>query len=185
MDKKELRKELLNKRHNISKEKKVIFDKAISQKIIDSDYFKMANQVLVFSSTDDEFNTQYIVEHCRLEYKRVFYPVCLDSNGTMEFLKVECVGDLEYGMYDILEPKKTCKKYRPTETDIIIVPALAVDKNGYRIGYGKGYYDRFLKDFKGISVCPCYDEMVTDTLPTDKYDVKINIIATQTKEVVL
>ena len=183
MDKKNLRKLLKDKRENIPYEKKVIMDKEISDKIIGSDYFKNASQVLIFASTDKEFDTRYIIERCRFLYKRVFYPICLDTSGRMEFLKVDSVGDLQVGMYNIQEPKKTCKKYIPKENDLIIVPCLSADKNRYRIGYGKGYYDRFLKDFNGVSICPCYSEMLTDSLPTDENDIKINIIVTD-KEVI-
>ncbi len=187
MDKKDARKVLQEKRRNISKEKKVIYDKEISKRIINSDCFKKAQQVLVFSSTDDEFDTKLIIECCRTENKNVFYPVCTDSNGNMKFFKADSNDDLQIGMYQIFQPKPYCEEYKPNENDIVIVPCLSVDKNGYRIGYGKGYYDRFLKDFNGISICPCYEELLTDTLPTDKYDIKVNSIVTQnsTKEVIL
>lgn len=184
MNKKELRKILLEKRRSIPKEKKAIYDKEISKNIIGSDYFKKAEQVLIFASTDEEFDTCYIIERCRLEHKRVFYPRCLDRDGNMEFLKADCVGDLELGSYKLLEPKTTCKKYKPKENDLIIVPALSVDKNKHRIGYGKGYYDRFLKDFNGVSICPCYSEMCTEKLPADEYDIKVSYVATD-KEVIL
>lgn len=184
MDKKELRKILLKKRRSIPKEKKAIYDKKISEKIISSDYFKNAEQVLVFASTDEEFDTRYIIERCRMEHKRVFYPRCLDRDGNMEFLKADCVGDLEIGNYKLLEPKTTCKKYRKKENDLIIVPALSIDKNKNRIGYGKGYYDRFLKDFNGVSICPCYSEMYSKLLPADEYDIKVSVVATD-KEVLL
>lgn len=187
MDKRELRKTLKEKRKEIPREKKVIYDKEISKKIIDSELFKNAGQVLVFSSSEDEFDTRFIIERCRMEYKRVFYPVCIDNDGTMKFKKVDSVGDLHIGMYGTPEPKDYCKEYKPKENDIVIVPCLSVDQNGYRIGYGKGYYDRFLKDFNGVSICPCYEEMVTNDLPTDEYDIKVNVIVTQnsTKEVIL
>ncbi len=179
MDKKQIRKHLIEIRKNIPKEKKVIYDKIISQQIIESDYFKKAGQVLVFASNEDEFDTRFLIEQCRLKYKRVFYPVCLDNCGNMAFRKVDSVGDLEIGMYNLLEPKDSCKQYIPQDSDIIIVPALSVDKNGYRIGYGKGYYDRFLKDFNGVSICPCYEELLTDTLPHEETDIKINVLVTQ------
>lgn len=187
MDKKTIRKELLKRRKEIPVEKKVIYDKEISRKIIESDYFKNAEQILVFASADNEFDTRYIIERCRFLYKRVFYPVCLDRDGNMEFLKADSVGDLQIGTFGIEEPKSTCKKYVPKENDIVIVPALSVDKSGNRVGYGKGYYDRFLKDFNGTSICPCYEEMLTDTLPVDENDTKINILVTQNqlKEVIL
>ena len=183
MDKKVLRKELIKKRKDIPKEKKVIYDKEISKQIIGSDYFKKAEQILVFASSGDEFDTRFIIERCRMEYKRVFYPVCIDNDGNMKFHKVDSLGDLQIGMYGIPEPKPYCKEYKPKENDIVIVPCLSVDKNGYRIGYGKGYYDRFLKDFNGVSVSPCYDVLLEDEIPTDKYDMQINIIVTD-KEVI-
>ncbi len=187
MDKKEIRKTLKAKRQSISKDKKVIYDKAISEIITASDYFKNAEQVLVFSSTDDEFDTNYIIERCRKEGKSILYPVCTDSIGNMKFFKANSEDDLSIGMYGICEPKTYCEEYKQKENEIIIVPCLSVDKNGYRIGYGKGYYDRFLKNFNGVSICPCYEEMLTDTLPTDEYDIKVNIIVTQNsiKEVIL
>ena len=93
MDKKTVRKELLNKRKEIPIEKKVIYDKEISKLIVDSDCFKNAEQVLVFASCDNEFDTRYIIERCRFLYKRVFYPFCIDNMGNMEFLK----GEILYG----------------------------------------------------------------------------------------
>lgn len=187
MDKKETRKLLSKKRKEISKDKKVIYDKEISRQIIESDFYKKATQVLVFASTQDEFDTSFIVECCRIDDKKVFYPICIDNSGKMEFKEVNSPKDLEYGMYNILEPKSYCKDYKPGENDIVIVPCLSVDKFGYRIGYGKGYYDRFLNNFSGASICPCYDELLSDTLPTDKFDIKINILVTQNilKEVIL
>ena len=187
MDKKRLRKELVEKRKNIPKNKKAIYDKEISRKITQSDYFKKAEQVLVFASVCDEFDTQFIIEKCRMENKSIFFPLCIDKQGEMKFFKVDSREDLQSGMYGIPEPKSTCEEYTPEENDLIIVPCLSVDKNGYRIGYGRGYYDRFLKGFKGISICPCYEELLTDRLPTDEYDVKINILITEkfTKGVIL
>lgn len=183
MDKKILRKKLIESRKSLDETEKAKWDKIISEKIINSDYFKNAKQVLIFSSTDDEFDTRYIIERCRLLYKRVFYPLCIDSDGKMEFYKVDSVGDLQVGMYNILEPKSTCKKYIPQDNDLVIVPCLSADRQKNRIGYGKGYYDRFLKDFNGVSISPCYDILLEDEIPTDKYDMQINIIVTD-KEVI-
>lgn len=183
MDKKILRTRLIERRKSLDKVEKAKWDKIISEKIIKSDCFKKAEQVLVFSSTDDEFDTRYIIERCREYYKRVFYPRCIDKDGNMSFFKVDSVGDLTFGSFGILEPKETCKKYIPQDNDLVIVPCLSADRQKNRIGYGKGYYDRFLKDFNGVSISPCYDILLEDEIPTDKYDMQINIIVTD-KEVI-
>ena len=183
MDKKSLRKRLLEKRKSLDKTKKTKWDKIISEKIINSDYFANAEQVLVFSSTDDEFDTKHIIECCKAQSKEIFYPLCTDRNGNMNFFKVDSNDDLVSGMYGIKEPKSTCEKYIAKENDLVIVPCLSADKQKNRIGYGKGYYDRFLKDFNGVSVSPCYDILLEDEIPTDKYDIQINIIVTD-KEVI-
>lgn len=184
MDKKILRKRLVEKRKGLDKTQKAKWDKSISEKITNSDYFKNAQQVLVFSSTDDEFDTSYIVKCCKAQSKDIFYPLCVDRNGNMIFLRVDSPEDLVVGMYGIKEPKSTCEKYIQKENDLVIVPCLSTDKQKNRIGYGKGYYDRFLNDFNGVSVSPCYDTMLEDEIPTDKYDMQINIIVTD-KEVIL
>lgn len=183
MDKKILRTRLLEKRKSLDKTEKAKCDKIISEKIINSDYFANAEQVLVFSSTDDEFDTKQIIKCCKVQSKEIFYPLCIDRNGNMEFLKVDSDDDLVLGMYGLKEPKSTCEKYVAKENDLVIVPCLSVDKQKNRIGYGKGYYDRFLKDFNGVSVSPCYDILLEDEIPTDKYDIQINIIVTD-KEVI-
>ncbi len=183
MDKKILRKRLSEKRKSLDKTEKAKWDKIISETICNSDYFKNSEQVLVFSSTEDEFDTRYIIERCRESYKRVFYPRCIDKDGNMSFFKVDSVGDLAFGNFGILEPKEACKKYVPQDNDLVIVPCLSADRQKNRIGYGKGYYDRFLKDFNGVSVSPCYDVLLEDEIPTDKYDMQINIIVTD-KEVI-
>ncbi|MCH5191015.1 MAG: 5-formyltetrahydrofolate cyclo-ligase [Oscillospiraceae bacterium] len=177
--KSELRRELISKRHGINGNYRKDCDLKISENIINSPYFERCRQVLLFSSLGDEFDTRYIVNECRARGKRVYYPKCIDRNGHMVFLRVRDGGDLERGLFGISEPKAECEKYAPNPYDIAIIPALAVDEEFNRIGYGKGYYDRFLLKFNGMSVCPCYEELSVSKLPTDKYDVKVDAVATQ------
>lgn len=184
MDKKELRKILLKKRRSIPKEEKIIKDKKITEKITALPCFERAEQVLLFASTEEEFDTRYLAEICKEKNKAVFYPRCLDKKGIMEFFRVNEECELVMGKFNIKEPPLTNEKYIKKENDLIIVPALSIDKRHYRIGYGGGYYDRFLKDFNGVSLCPCYSEMCTDRLPTNEYDIKVSIVATD-KEVFL
>ncbi len=182
MDKNCLRKAFSEKR------RKILFkaekDSSITEKILALPCFQNATQVLLFASLKEEFDTGEIARHCMATGKSVFYPRCLENYGIMEFYKVECDGDLTVHKYGILAPAPSCEKYSEKENDVIIVPALAVDKEHYRLGYGGGYYDRFLKSFKGESLCPIYKELCVEALPTNKNDVKVSIIVTD-KEVIL
>lgn len=177
--KSEIRRKLISKRHSIDKDYRIICDKEISKNIINSPYFEKCTQVLLFSALGDEFDTRYIANECKARGKSVYYPKCTDRNGHMDFLRVCDDSDLEQGLFGIFEPKPECEKYAPCPYDIAVIPALAVDGDFNRIGYGKGYYDRFLQKFNGVSICPCYKELTVSKLPTNKYDVKVDVVATQ------
>lgn len=169
----------MNARDSLKKEQKEKFDRIITEKIVNSEEFINARKVIVFASVGSEFDTGGLINRCRILNKSVFYPKCTDKKGNMKFFEVKSDADLQKGLYSIPEPKETCKEYEFSKNDIIIIPALSVDRNFYRLGYGGGYYDRFLKDFDGIGICPCYGELLTDKLPTDEFDMKVDIIVTE------
>lgn len=179
MTKLQIRKELIVRRNAIESFSKSKYDRQISEYITNCQSFKEARQILLFAPTGSEFDTAHIAEASRKAGKLLYYPKCTDRNGQMKFFLIDNKNDFVSGMYGILEPRDGCPEYFFKENDLIIVPALSVDRNFIRIGYGKGYYDRFLKDFHGKSICPCYDEMRTDTLPADEFDIKVDFIATQ------
>ena len=99
----------------------------------------------------------------------------------MEFYLADSVNDLKQGMYGILEPDTDkCSKITDFSGALCLVPALCYDKKGFRLGYGKGYYDRFLEKFTITTVGLCYNELIKDTLPVDKFDKSVDYIVTQT-----
>ena len=87
-------------------------------------------------------------------------------------------GELARGSYGICEPTGERELFGDENT-LCVVPAAVFSKDGYRIGYGKGYYDRFLADFKGISVGFSYDATLVDSLPFDEYDARLDMIITE------
>lgn len=179
MDKGQIRKDLIEKRKNIDYSKKMLYDIEMSRKITELELFKRADRVLLFASTEDEFNTKYIDAVCRALKKEVYYPRCEDRNGNMSFYKVDSKGQLVLGYFGIREPIKGLTKFNPAQKGLCIVPALSVDWDFNRIGYGKGYYDRFLRSFRGVSLCPCYRELISEKLPCEDTDVKVDIVVTQ------
>jgi 5-formyltetrahydrofolate cyclo-ligase len=83
---------------------------------------------------------------------------------------------LEAGTYGINEPTKASPRASFTKNTICIVPALAFDKKGFRLGYGKGYYDRFLNNFEGISIGVAFDRFICDALPINDTDIAVGSI---------
>ena len=88
-----------------------------------------------------------------------------------------CNGDeLCESKFHTLEP--TCQACNKTDIDLVAAPALACDINGYRLGYGGGFYDRFLKDFEGIKICCVPKELITDNIYPENHDIKADLIIT-------
>lgn len=178
--KKELRRAFREKRKHISD--KEIKDNSICEIFLNSDIYKNSEQILCYAAFDDEINTAKIIKAAFKDNKKVALPHCTDLNGNMEFYYINSFSDISIGSFDIREPNiEICKKTVDFSNAVCVVPAFTFDKKGYRLGYGKGYYDRFLKKFTIISVGLCYNSFLRDNLPVNEFDVAVNYIATEDK----
>ena len=176
--KRELRKELIAKRRAVTN--KAQKNEAIVNNLLNSEYYRSADTILCFASTEDEINTDAIINSAICDGKTLALPYCTDKSGHMQFYIITSPADLTKGSFGIREPDITkCKRLESYDNSIIIVPALAYAKDGFRIGYGGGYYDRFLTEYNGVCVGICYDEMLLDKIPADSYDLPVDIIVTQ------
>lgn len=176
--KSDFRKQLILKRKKI--ENKSQKDYHICNNFLNSKIYIECKQVLLFASLEDEINTDPLIEKALLDEKKVALPKCLDSNGNMEFFYITSMSDLECGAFHVREPVfNNNTLVRDFTNAVCVVPALSYDKHGYRIGYGKGYYDRFLEKFSSISVGLCYNELMSDEIPADKYDLPVDYIVTE------
>lgn len=109
----------------------------------------------------------------------VAFPVSYTDNVHLEFFTVSDLSQLCDGAYGIKEPPQNAPRAVCTEHTVCIVPALSFDRRGMRIGYGKGYYDRFLADFEGLSVGVVFSELLSDSVPCDGYDIPVDMIITE------
>ena len=142
--------------------------------------FRQANTVLCYLSAGSEVETRGILEACFRLGKRVALPRCYEDSR-MEFLPVTAVSQAsELSRFGIAEPPHG-EPVDPSQADLCLVPALAFDKNGFRLGYGMGYYDRYLKRFSGVAVGLCYDDCLRETLPTNQNDRPVQLIVTETR----
>lgn len=175
----EFRKEFKLKRRNLAE--KGVKSTAICERFLESEIYKNATLILTYVPMADEVNTSLITENALKDGKTVAAPRCEDKEGHMAFYEISSFSDLEKGTFGILEPKNYCKKILENDGAVIIVPAIAYDETGHRLGYGGGYYDRFLATCSHISVGLCYNELLTVNLPHFETDKAVNFIVTENR----
>ena len=188
--KNELRAELLEKRRNILPEIREEWDKKISNILLNSISYRFCDILLIYVSTKDEISTSDIIERSLVNKKIVACPISNTGDNTLSFKTINSAEELCAGSYNILEPPKTNADFRELfekareekkrpPLAVCVIPCLSYDSNGYRMGYGKGYYDRFLPSFDGTKIGLCYSEFKAENLPKGKYDVKLDVIITE------
>lgn len=178
--KKLLRKVMLQKRKTLSDSETAVKNSAITEKLLELEKVQSAELILPFVSARGEVGTREFISKCLEAGKTVAVPRCIDGSN-MEFCVIHTFDDLEKGMYGIDEPKQHCEiiKAENAQNSVLIVPALCFNPDGYRLGYGKGYYDRFISRYKGYTVGVCYSEFMTDDIPVDEYDRCVDIVITE------
>lgn len=150
-------------------------DAAITAQVLQIDAYLTAGTVFCYVSLPHEIDTTPILTDAWARKKRVAVPRCREK-GEMDFCLIESLDDLTLGSFGIAEPKDSCPLCVPVRTDVCIVPCLAADLRGCRLGYGGGYYDRYLTAHPVQTVGLCYHGCITETLPTDPFDVPLQIL---------
>ena len=174
-----LRREYKLLRDSIPQERKRTLDRAICDSIASLPCFRDADTILLYSPIKSEIDMSYLARKAIESKKRIAYPVCNVNELSMIFRYVSSPSELVRGSYSIPEPPESATEFCNEGKTLCIVPALAFDKQGFRLGYGKGYYDRFLRSFGGISLGAVYHELFCDTLPRGYHDEAVNIIVTE------
>lgn len=136
---------------------------------------QQANVVMVFCGVGREPDTDGLIRTLLEQGKRVALPVCLPQRK-MEARTITHRSQLELNRYGIPEPDGMCPAVSPDEVDVVLVPHLMCDRAGYRLGYGGGYYDRWLAHYKGFTVAVCPAERLVDELPRDEYDIPVKLL---------
>ena len=155
-------------------------DKELTQKFLLLDEYKNCDTLFAFVSMPIECDTSKIIDNALLDNKRVALPKCKNKSGIMDFYFINSKDDLKKGMYSIFEPDSDkCKLVTDFSHGLCLVPGLCFDFQGYRLGFGKGYYDKFLNDFGGTSVGICYSKYVEKSLPHGIFDKYTDILVTE------
>lgn len=176
-----LREKYKQVRKEMPADMKKLRDGKILHKLTSLPIYNNSQTVLTYVSTPIEVDTRQLIEKALADGKNVAVPLCVKGTRHMKFYLINSFDDLEEGSFSVLEPiPKRCSLLRNFHRAICIVPALAYDRYGYRLGYGKGYYDRFLSAHRdvfkiGLGYCCC-----TETrLDHGRYDIPVDFLITE------
>jgi 5-formyltetrahydrofolate cyclo-ligase len=142
--------------------------------------FEDASAIMIFYSVDREPDTLEIAKAAFAAGKTVTFPYCY-KHGIMEAREVKSLSEMKPAILNIPAPPNTAPVVAPENLDLIIVPALTYDTNGYRLGYGGGYYDRYLLKTPAFTVGITRQKLMRDEVPREPHDVAVNCVVTEEK----
>ena len=181
LEKQRLREERLAARETLSEQERCVLDDCITQKLLASPEYSEAATVLTYVSVSSEVSTRMFIECALRDGKTVAVPRCLPGHR-LEFVAITSLDQLVAAPFNLLEPSKDLTALTESQMNdsICIVPALLVDTKGYRLGYGAGFYDRFLSTYSGKKICLAYQQNLSKTeLPHTAFDVPVDMVITE------
>ena len=178
-EKKLVRSELRKYRAQLSDAQYIKKSHSLSQNIFAEIISRGYKTALLFSPVRREPDISELSQKLRNSGVLTAFPVSHKSDVRLEFRLITDDSDFTVGEYGIKEPSEHCPTLTCFDNSVCIVPALSIDVCGMRIGYGKGYYDRFLKNYCGDSIGVVFSDFIVDKLPIDENDVPLDLIITE------
>ncbi len=150
----------------------------IREKLEKLPQFKAAKKIMAYVSTNEEVDTRDLIKDCFKKGLTIYIPK-VDRNE-LKIIPVRSWEVLEPGTFSILEPmmNEASEAANPEDLDLILVPGIAFDHRGHRIGHGKGFYDRTLKNTKAFKIGLAFHEQIVDEIPDEEHDVPMDLIIT-------
>lgn len=153
-------------------------DGKIADKVFNLRAYKNARSIFCFVGVDREIDTNPILLDAFSKRKSVAVPRC-SKQGIMNAFVISSLEDLEIGHWGLLEPKSSCEYMPPNSIDMCIVPCLACDRKGNRLGRGGGYYDRYFQRCQAPEICLCREKLLFENIPVEEHDFLVKKIITE------
>jgi len=153
-------------------------DKGLFSRVVSLEEFAAARNIMLYFSVKREPATLEIAKSAMSLGKTVAFPYCF-RGGIMEARAVKSFDEFRPAMLGIPAPPDSAPVIAPGELDLIIVPALAYDRYGFRLGYGGGYYDRFLNGLTAFTVGLARDRLIKENLPAQPHDIAVKCVITE------
>ena len=185
-DKGDIRKRILQVRNAMTREAIVSGSLAIVKRLTELDQIRRASTVMVYLSFGSEVRTDDLILWGWGEGKRIAVPLCRPASRELIACRIEGFDELECGHYGIREPQEDLiRPVPPEEIDAVVVPAVAFDRRGHRLGYGGGYYDRFLPGAsRATRIGVAFARQIVTEIPADPHDVRMDRIMTE-REIIM
>jgi len=174
-EKKSLRSLFLEKRDNTSFDFMKIASEKIQKRLKKINAFRNAQKIGVYYPIGSEILTQDIIQELLSNGKDVFLPKVIGKN--IEFRKITDFSNLEKGSFDIMEPKDNCQT--DDNLDVVLVPTVGISPIGVRLGYGHGFYDRYLAKHKTATISLTLEKQIVKNIPKSEHDIIIDWVVTE------
>jgi 5-formyltetrahydrofolate cyclo-ligase len=175
-----LRKEMKRVLNLISEEQHEAHSTSIANALYETCLWKEARVIAATVSRNKEVNTKAIIERAWRDGKKVAVPKCNPTTSQMVFYEITNFSQLETVYYGLAEPiVEETVPVSKSSIDLLLVPGVVYSKNGYRIGYGGGYYDRYLTDYTGQKLSLAFDCQVVSEVPYESHDIPVEYILTE------
>ena len=178
MTKQELRKQIAAEVKALDSDYCVRADAAICAAVRKSDLYRQAQTIFCYIGTDREIDTKALLLAALEDGKRLALPLCV-GKGIMEAREIHSLDDLVNGKFDIPAPRTDCPLVAPEAFDLVIVPCSTGNEKGQRLGYGGGFYDRYLGKTNAPKVLLCRRALVKDDIPVEEHDLIMDYLATE------
>lgn len=179
--KEQIRRDFKTRRRSLSCEHVRINSDKICENFLDSDIYKNCQNILAYSTIQNEVDLSQIINQALLDNKNLFLPRV--EGDSMNFFRINNTDKLQIGSYNILEPQNGTV-YQDSTNSIMLVPGIAFSTQGARIGFGKGFYDKYLSQHNSIfKIGIAYDWQITKSWVTNEFDINMNMIITEKREV--
>ncbi len=183
MDKKEMRQKMQKKRSALTTIEMEMYSEKITQILFKSSIYQNSKNICIYQAFRNEVSCDKIMELALKEGKQIFVPVTDAASRTMEFYQITADTCWIKGAYGIREPVLDASVHKLVEKALILMPGLVFDEKKHRIGYGGGYYDKYLATHtKHITAALCYHfQVIADELPYEEHDILPDYIVTDKK----
>lgn len=176
--KKEIRREMIRRMAELPEDYKREADRKIFEAVLSSPEYAMSQTVFCYVGVKNEINTSPFLEEMLRSGRTVCVPRCI-GHGVMRSLRIRSLSDLVPGMRNIPEPPESAEEILPEQIDLAIIPCVTANADGERLGYGGGYYDRFLSKTKAFRMLLIRSRMMREEIPREPHDLKMDAVVTE------